>query len=55
MSDHQETLAQVVKRIEVSFDKIKQYSEKTISTAFRPASSSSNSRPASRPAKPVKV
>jgi hypothetical protein len=29
MSDHQETLAQVVKRIEVSFDKIKQYSEKT--------------------------
>jgi hypothetical protein len=29
MSDHQETLAQVVKRIEVSFDKVKQYSEKT--------------------------
>jgi hypothetical protein len=29
MSDHQETLAQVVKRIELSFDKIKQYSEKT--------------------------
>jgi hypothetical protein len=29
MSDHQETLAQVVKRIEVSFDKIKQHSERT--------------------------
>ena len=29
MSDHQETLAQVVKRIDTSFDKIKQYSEKT--------------------------
>jgi hypothetical protein len=29
MSDHQEALAQVVKRIEVSFDKIQQYSEKT--------------------------
>jgi len=29
MSEHQESLAQVVKRIEVSFDKIKQYSEKT--------------------------
>jgi hypothetical protein len=28
MSDHQETLAQVVKRIEVSFDKIKTYGEK---------------------------
>lgn len=29
MTEHQETLAQVVKRIEVSFDKIKTYSEKT--------------------------
>ena len=28
MSDHQETLAQVVKRIDTSFDKLKQYSEK---------------------------
>jgi hypothetical protein len=28
MSEHQETIAQTVKRIEVSFDKIKQYSEK---------------------------
>ena len=28
MSEHQETLAQVVKRIDTSFDKIKQYSEK---------------------------
>lgn len=28
MSDHQETLAQVVKRIDTSFDKIKQYNEK---------------------------
>jgi hypothetical protein len=28
MSDHRETLAQVVKRIEVSFDKIKSYGEK---------------------------
>jgi hypothetical protein len=28
MSEHQETIAQTVRRIEVSFDKIKQYSEK---------------------------
>ena len=28
MSEHQETLAQVVERIETSFDKIKQYREK---------------------------
>ena len=36
MSEHQETLAQVVKRIDI-LRQDQHYSEKTISTAFRPA------------------
>ena len=55
MSEHQETLAQVVKRIERPSTRSNNYARRPTSIAFRPASNSSNSRPASRPAKPVKV